>query len=56
MVNELYRVKQLMGLFRSGSAGKEPAYNAGNRGDIGQLLGQENSLEEEMATTPMFLA
>ena len=31
-------------------SGKEPACHAGNTGDVGQSLGQEGTLEKEMAT------
>ena len=36
--------------------GKESAYSAGDAGDTGLILGQEDPLEEEMATYPSILA
>ena len=36
-------------------SGKESACNAGGAGDVGSVLGGEDPLEEEMATTPVFL-
>ena len=38
--------------FPGGSDSKESACNAG---DLGWFLGQEDPLEKEMATTPLFL-
>ena len=37
-------------------SGKESAYNAGDVGDTGLILGQEDPLEEEMATHSSCLA
>ena len=37
-------------------SGKESAYNAGDAGDTGLILGQEDPLEEEMATHSSCLA
>ena len=34
---------------------KNPPANAGNARDMGSISGQENPLEYEMATTPVFL-
>ena len=40
--------------FLGGSAVKNPSANAGNAGDAGQPQGQEDPLEKEMASTPVF--
>ena len=42
--------------FPDGSSGKECARNAGDSGDVGLISGQENPLEEEMATNTSILA
>ena len=41
--------------FPDGSAGKESICNTGDTGDAGSVLGGDNPLEKEMATTPVFL-
>ena len=41
--------------FPGGSSGKTPPANAGDIKDRVQSLGQEDPLEEGMATTPVFL-
>ena len=41
--------------FPGGSSGKTPPANAGDTKDRVQSLGQEDPLEEGMATTPVFL-
>ena len=41
--------------FPDDSTGKESAFNAGDTGDPVCLLGWEDPLEKEMATTPVFL-
>ena len=42
--------------FPGGTSGKEFAVNAGDPGDTGSVPGWEDSLEQEMATTPVFCA
>ena len=42
--------------FPDGSVSKESACSAGDKGDIGSSLGQENPLEEAMATHSSILA
>ena len=42
--------------FPSGSLVKNPPANAGDTGDVGLILGQENLLEKEMATPSSILA
>ena len=41
--------------FPDGSTGKESICNTGDTGDAGSVLGGDNPLEKEMATTPVFL-
>ena len=42
--------------FPSGSAVKNPSANAGDAGDAGWILSQEDKLKEEMATHSSILA
>ena len=48
-------IKEVQG-FSDSSAGKESAYNAGDTGDMVWSLGQEDTLEEDMATQSSILA
>ena len=41
--------------FPDGLTGKESICNAGDTGDTGSVLGGDDPLEKEMATTPVFL-
>ena len=42
--------------FPDGSGGKESACNAGDTGDAGLILGQDDPLKEEMATQSSIVA
>ena len=41
--------------FPDGSVGKESAYNAGDRGDVGLIPGQEDPQRRKWQPTPVFL-
>ena len=52
VLTEFHLIFKIQRGFPDGSDGKESACNTGNPGSV---LGQEDTLEKEMATTPVFM-